>query len=530
MSNPCTPAPPAPSGAPSNWTDSVRPNCFDNIDRLGRWKGSQTVVLSGSDPSNCFESVAPGSLGAGSNPPPIYVLIHGWAPGYLTTVQNAKYNVRWWGRNASSGGVWTSDWAWSGVTIDGVTVNANGFLQSIVAFDQNAIVLAYSWLDDSATYSEWDPDEAYESEAYTHTNGVRLAYALVRAIAPSFWKQQGSLTLIGHSHGSRVATVAALSLQQNGLQPNGPNVVRLAILDSPDGESTLAHGAANLLGFYLELMDIANPGSWTPGDSGTFVDNYVSYFGVAYSGTGKVGNVVEVSLDPTPLSWDPATDHEYAAAWFGGAAAGAQGDHQTALGLAWPPMPPPYAPYSAGLAQTWANNEQWVLQSGAPGYIYAYYTQPLALSSTTPSSCVTGSPSGKLTFGPHGTSPGYCSFTGTYSLPTDNYGVAFDIEWPDAQTGDFLVVTIGVWEQSVYFVMDAQSIPGGGSTTVAINADMWGAVYDPTINIYFYTQNGTVSLSNFLAVQVPPPNDAVRLRRQAIVAERAARRVPSQGP
>ncbi len=92
------------------------------------------------------------------------------------------------------------------------TVNSTGLLQSIKAFDSNAEILACSWIDDSATPSgDINLDEVYISEAYTHANGLRLADARLTAIDQSFWTSGGKLRLIGHSHGSKVATVAAIS-------------------------------------------------------------------------------------------------------------------------------------------------------------------------------------------------------------------------------------------------------------------------------------------------------------------------------
>src|SRR5262249_44624047 len=135
--NPCTPAPPVPPDAPSDWADAVQGNCFTNIQRLGRWTGGTTGVSPGQDPSQYFQPVTPGSLGGGDSPPTIYVLAHGWAPGFRTAVENAGGDILWWGPNASANGIWTSDWAW--VPVNGITVplsvNQTGVLQSIAAFD-----------------------------------------------------------------------------------------------------------------------------------------------------------------------------------------------------------------------------------------------------------------------------------------------------------------------------------------------------------------------------------------------------------
>src|SRR5262249_24541706 len=148
-----------------------------------------------------------------------------------------------------------------------------------------------------------------------------------------------------HSHGSKVMTVAALTLQQRG-RP----VAQLTILDSPERESALALNGSNLMGFYLEELLVGNPQQGSVG--GAFVDNTASYFGVAYAGTSTLKKVVDVALDPYEL-YDidyPGDMHTYAAAWYGGAAAGAQAQNEPPLGLAWPP---PQMPYLPALNQNW---------------------------------------------------------------------------------------------------------------------------------------------------------------------------------
>ena len=174
------------------------------------------------------------------------------------------------------------------------TVNATGVLQSIAALDPEATILAYSWLDDSATDAGiTNLAEVNQSEAYTHVNGRRLANALNLAIAPSFWERPGTLRIVGHSHGSKVATVAALTLQQQGRK-----VAHLTICDAPESEATLEANGANLLGFYLEQMQIADPSHDCA--AGTFVDNYASYFGVGYAGLARADGDRRGGARPEP--------------------------------------------------------------------------------------------------------------------------------------------------------------------------------------------------------------------------------------
>lgn len=478
----------------------------------------------------------PGSLGGGPNPPTIYVLSHGWAPGYRSVVDTQGGNVLWWGANASVNNLWTSDWAWAPVTVpleQPFTVNSTGLLPSIAAFDPQAVVLAWSWIDDSATESgDFNIDEVYSSEAYTHVNGIRLANALEEAIDPYFWNEAtGLLRLIGHSHGSKVATVAALTLQQRGRR-----VAHLTILDSPESEMTLEGNGANLLGFYLEQMQIENPSYDCA--SGAFVDNYASCFGVGYTGTPNLKNIVEVALQPAPRLYDDTDypyQHSYAAAWYGGAAAGAAGQGEPPLGFAWPPQPKNYLP---ALNQNWPTGtnqySQWQLQPGpSVGDSFSYSTQPLKIKTVNKQGSVYGDPATKLTFRPSpGTWPAYSIFHGSYdnSPDSDNYGISFDLVWTAPQIGDYLVVTSespDLGEQETLLVMDGQSYPAG-KTSVAINCDVSSWLYSIDIYIYFLAAQGNsigqVALSNFNFVVVGSASGYLRARRLAAAAEKTARR------
>lgn len=506
-------------------------NCFTNLQRLGQWIGGTTGVPSGQSPAQYFKGVSPGSLGSGATPPTIYVLSHGWAPGFRTAVDNAEDNILWWGNDASANGVWSSDWAWSPFsgTDPTLQVNSTGLLQSIVALDPNAIVLAWSWIDDSATDTgDIYLYQVYRSESYTHVNGIRLANALEAAIAPSFWNTHtGLVHLIGHSHGSKVATVAALTLQQRGRR-----VAQLTILDSPEGEATLEVNGANLNGFYLEQMQIANPSYDCA--AGAFVENYVSYFGVGYTGTSNLTNIVDVKLDPSKIiEWyDPGNQHSYAAAWYGGAAAGAASQQEPPLGLAWPPPPSNFRP---GLNQNWPNGvdeyDQWQLQSGKlNGDTYAYSTQPLQVKYVYQQGKVQGDPSSKLTFG--AISGAFSLYEGSYdnSWLTDHYGIAIDILWTAPQIGDYLVVTMespDLHLQEVLLVIDGQSAPVG-KTSVAINSNARDWIGPIDIYIFFYAVPGNsfgqVVMSNFRFVEVTSASGYLQAKRLADVAAIAAQR------
>jgi hypothetical protein len=531
---PCTPAPPAPPYGPSDWASVVQGNCFSNLQRLGLWTGKTTSVQVGSSPSRYFATVAPGSLGGGATPPTIYVVAHGWAPGYRAAVTKAGGKLLWWSPNAVYDGRWASDWAWSPVSATSVSlpVNPTGLLQAIVAQDPNAVVLAYSWIDDSATDSgSLNLDEVYASEAYTHVNGIRLANALQAAIAPSFWNTHtGLLRLIGHSHGSKVATVAALTLQQSGHR-----VAHLTILDAPESELTLEANASNLLGYYLERMQIVNPAYDCA--AGIFVDSHASYFGVGYAGTPNLKNIAQVALDPYELyPLDDAGDkHTYAAGWYGGAAAGAAKWSEPKVGLAWPPPPTPFQP---ALNQTWPGGTnaraQWQLKAGPSiGDTFSYGTQPLTVTKVWVQGNVQGDPRTRLVFGPNsGPNRGkYSIFQGSYynSKLGDGYGVAMDIQWIAPQTGDYLVVTMESPElglQEVLLVLDGQSAPVG-TTSVAINSDV-SSLFNLDLYIFFVSSyeftSDLVVISNFRLIEVGSASGVLRARRQAAAAETLASR------
>lgn len=538
-------APPPPPSGPSDWADAVNGNAYSNIQRLGLWVGGDVSVPSGQAPTKYFSSVAPGSIGGGANPPVIYVVAHGWAPGYRAAVERAKGALLWWSAEAvsasqlqSSSGAsqrWASDWAWSPVSAPGLAICETGMMQEIYNFDPHAVILAYSWIDDSATdpldlEHPTDLTEVYRSEAYTHTNGLRLADALFAAIDPAFWsKSRPRLRLIGHSHGSRVVTVAALTLQQRGLP-----VSKLSILDSPESETTLAGNGSNLLGFYLRQLLLA-PKSRT----GVFVDNYVSYFGECYSLDPALASVVDVALQPSELftcTIDPGDCHTYAAAWYAGAAAGGQSEDEGPLGLAW--LSPP-ANHSPALNQNWPTGvdeaNQWFLEAGDPiQYASSYVTTPLTVSPVSQQGSVSGDPSSQLVFGSSSGAPGgYSIFQGSYVNWTggDGYGLALDIAWTGAQPGDYFVVVMdspAEYEPETLLVIDGASAPPT-YTSVAICsfASTLSSFLPLTLSIYFYATGATsksqIRIANFRLVQVY--SDEAQSLRSRRVARATARHV-----
>jgi hypothetical protein len=266
------------------------------IDRLGRWDGST------------FVPVTPGEVRSGD----LYVLVHGWAPGYLGVVQ------------AHRGRIPLLAWAPQAVDSQGETMFTD-FLPLAAAItkdDPSATVLGFSWLDDSAT--AFSPLDAWKSEAATDLNGQRLAAALAEVEAPTFLERGGRIHLIGHSHGAKVVTVAAIALERPPEQ--------LTLLDSPESLLARIPGAANHLEGYLPLLPIGRG----PGE--TFVDNYYSLLGVRYDTFPALEDVVDVSLDPAQLSvvsLDGLMErHGYPVQWYADSA----NDLAAGVGFAWSPL------------------------------------------------------------------------------------------------------------------------------------------------------------------------------------------------
>jgi len=229
-----------------------------------------------------------------------------------------------------------------------------------------------------------------QSESYTQTNGLRLASAIQQALAPGFFSEgssdgQGLLHLIGHSHGSKVATVAALALQQADVP-----VAQLTTLESPEGGPQLtelgqtlnAHlpnlgGAENFLWYYMRQMNLSRtPVAGTRGSTNsTFVDNYFSTqgFGTAlggFNGLGAFGSntknddlssIVDAQMHPEVLYGgvdlsNPSTalptligSHDYPPAWYGEASLRKAPDQPDGVG--WSPLISPSNVPSGSLYQ-----------------------------------------------------------------------------------------------------------------------------------------------------------------------------------
>lgn len=525
----CTLAPAPPAGAASDWSIAVHSNCLSNLDRLGRWIGGGVSMGPRTSPEPYFASVGPASIVPGASPLRVVVLVHGWAPGYRDAVL-ADPALKWWSDGATSPlggqGVWASNWAWipTATTSPSIQVTPSGFFQLLVRNDPDAVVLGYSWTDDSATGGSYTDDtyiEVYQSEAYTNINGLRLASALEQALDPSFWTNPANeLHIIGHSHGSKVATVATLALQRRGR-----TVDHLTVLDSPETELTLSGNGANLLGFYLNQLAIDTSPMPQPGTA--FVDNYVSRFGMGYTGSATLDEIVDVMLDPSPLysKSDPGDQHSYAAAWYAGASHAAKKYSLPPIGLDWPPAPVPNTP---ALNQLWSggttNPNQWPLTAGTPIQgTYVFSTEQLKVDDLDQMGNVTfDSSTGTLVlsaaaseFPASGGTAQSAWFEGGYYNPvdSDSYAVAFQMDWENAVDGDYVVVTVDspekgeFGEQEVILVLDGKSINGTlTDTPLSFCADISGTFFQVKFNVYYIpaadNTAGQVTLREFRLIVV----------------------------
>ena len=260
------------------------------LQRLGRWNGSE------------FEPVGEGSVTEDR----VHVMTHGWGRAIRDVVSEAGGFLLVWDEAATTEEGARFD-RWFGP-----------LAQAIVADDPNAAVLAFSWIDESATGQA--ATRSLKSQLRTTVNGQRLATALRHALAGG---EDQELHVIGYSHGAKVATVASALLDR---QPK-----QLTLLDSPDNVVPIVGGALNDLHSYLRLIAPGGIGT------GTFIDNYPSHFGVQYGRSTGLGGVLDVTLDPDshPLE-RPPTGHAYAWAWYRETAE----NPDLGVGYAWSPLRP----------------------------------------------------------------------------------------------------------------------------------------------------------------------------------------------
>lgn len=211
---------------------------------------------------------------------PVRVLVHGWAPGQRAWVDAQPQNP--------------DDPPFVGDD-DGYqsAMELKSLADCLQRTDPSGCTLMFSWIDFSATdldASITNPLsylQSATSRASADESGQSLALALTFAGADSdFVAHGGMLHLIGHSHGSEVAAVAAVDLENRGTP-----VRHLTIFDSPERLYTGAVYARNHLERQLTHLDVGH------GPGQTFVDNYFSSFGKAYSIPGIINIQMNCPLE-----------------------------------------------------------------------------------------------------------------------------------------------------------------------------------------------------------------------------------------
>ncbi len=405
-----------------------------------------------------------GQTGA-SNPVDLYVWVHGWAPGYeedelLNSTPGDPLTV--WGTVQHPGGsppVPASASLFNGVD----QVSVEGMAQSIIDSDPNAVVLAYSWLDSAATGGAGINSllGGAQSESNAQQDGLRLAEAMEAALAPSFFSAGGLIHLMGHSHGSKVATVATLRMQQDGFP-----VAQLTTLESPedgptgftviDDSKTITLKDQHLPGliaaqnfdwYFMQQLNsnannnvvggtggrtpIAPTGSQIAGQNPTYIDNYYSTDGVGmpfggiapltsvFSNAQSLSNIADVDLNPQvlyppPTSFTTAAEiaqffatvggsHNYPPPWY------TQAQIPPAVGndngLAWSPLlnaTPSSGSPGLYTQQDWPANDlsqQFTLSAPAAQTALTPFSNPFEYATNYNVGTVTDNGSGTITLG-----------------------------------------------------------------------------------------------------------------------------------
>jgi hypothetical protein len=479
--------------------------------------------------------VAAGSIGSSaSKPVNLYVIAHGWAPGYLEDVllhSTPGNPLKVWDTVQFPGGLGTpepeSPWLFGGVD----QVSVSGLAKSITQADPKAVVLAYSWIDQSGTSGSGNIGlnnltpllGGAQSEAYTQLNGLRMAEAIQMALNPNFFQQQGLLHILGHSHGSKVATVGALALQVAGV-----SVAQLTTFESPeDGPSPtllvplkpqhLAGliDAQNFLWYYMQQMNVnANnnvvtgtggrtpvaPGTGQiPGQFPTYIDNYFSQdgFGSALGafapGTGtplsnpqSLSNIADVNLHPEIIYPLPTSfadkqaalkqaiqtlfgSHDYPPPWY--AQASLMNSPQ-ANGTAWSPLlnPSPTGGAAGQYKQDWTSynfQQQYHLTAPTTPSAVTPEFSPFQYARQYGVGAVQDNGTGTITLGATGNAP--LSFESLTFLPLANTanpgptgtGLSFQFQFQGtAQPGDQLVI----WARGLFNLKTA-SVAGTSVNT-----------------------------------------------------------------
>ncbi len=286
------------------------------LDRLGKWN----------ETSNKWEPLRQGELTSGN----VHVLVHGWAPGRKKWVTDElKTNPL--------------PKAWENIEFfepfSDLAASISEFYKGLEISKDHG-VLAYSWIDHSATESilMFNQDmglatEANLSLASTYDSGIVLASALVQAgLDSNFVSNGGKTQFLGHSHGARVSILAAIELENLGVHIN-----HVTFFDSPE-HVPLFPDKGLLYDFSGGLNNITNilltdktRGLLTVGygPHNTFIDNYYTAFGLPY----PIWNVVNVDLSLHGGKLPNHSSHIYPVTWYKRATDSGEG-----FGIQWSPL------------------------------------------------------------------------------------------------------------------------------------------------------------------------------------------------
>ncbi len=234
------------------------------VSRLGRWDGER------------FIEVTPGTL----PPSTLRVLVHGWTPGWDRRGIREGHR-RAWDLTSDTGEPfepWMTDLA-----------------RVITETDPHAVVVVYSWADDSSTIQS--PLAERRALSLTTIYGEVLADAIQTGLAYDFYSGNGQIQLVGHSYGARVAAVAANALD---IPP-----AQLTLFDAPDSQMVEFLGSEAGVDALLRRL----PLGWGAGE--VFVDNYVSMIGRRYGWEEGLSSVRDVSLAPPYGSFRYRPRHLY---------------------------------------------------------------------------------------------------------------------------------------------------------------------------------------------------------------------------
>lgn len=492
---------------------------YSNIARLGFYDAASKLFL----PFQVDHSVTNSDTTVKN----VYVISHGWMPGLdgwvNTATQQGNLPLSWQTWQGPNTTTLSTPWLFQGsvANYSKFQVNEAGLAQSILKADPDATVIAFSWIDESATPSgTYIPDKGWESEGRTTMAGLQLAEGLMEALAPNFYEGLGKVHLIGHSHGSRVVAVAAVALQNAAKVDTQFNVVRqLTLLDSPEdnsktfpdaagghfgysGNPVYFEDTANFNWFNLSQLDIAKPaiqGSTSPVGlnpvGAIFVDSYISEVG-SFFGNFQVNapafnikdkslnNVIDVKLAPQQIYWQDithgygiATNHQYSANWYAGSVSTM--DTKNQVGLLWSPLiKGSTKPISLQSSQKWASVDpahQYVLtpQPRAATAKPAFSTAPVTFVSQTGNVQQQGQWTGVILNDDLGTA----SFNGTFTKTDKQVGFAFSYDFAAGSTdGAQLQILLN---GQLYFSLDAKvalGIPGGNqfSATFGLGSESNG--------------------------------------------------------